>query len=162
MPLDQLTLDANIVHRILKRDRATGVIAQLLEMADRGDVDLRITATIHEDIPHDPLASRLKELEPLGISETGTVARVGNWVLGRDMVGSREFVLFMTVGEKLAAERVPNPPDSRDWDHLHAHMLMQRDAFLTWDQGILCLAPELLEWKIAVMTPEQYFISRSG
>ena len=160
MAAAKLTLDTNLIHEYLKQRRRVDVVRKLLCLANQGIVELAVTAPIHEDVPCDPLASRLNELPDLGITFTGTVARVGEWVLGRDMLGDDGFAAFPPLGNKLAQRRGKNPPDSRDWAHLHAHFLLKRDVFLTWDGGILCLAPELEEqFGVVVMKPEDYIQS---
>ena len=127
----------------------------LLDLATSGKVDLAVTARIHEDVPIEPLASRLNELPLLGISETGSVARVGHWVIGRDMLGDPGFDDYYMTACALAKQRGEEPPDWRDWDHLHSHFLQGRDYFLTWDKGILCLEQELRElFGIVVLLPE--------
>jgi hypothetical protein len=153
----RLTLDTNLVHEFLKQRPKADLVKKLIELAEQGIVELAVTARIREDIPEDPLASRLNELPELGIAETGSVARVGFWVLGRDMLGSQEFEEFSRTACGLALESGRKGPDWRDWDHLHAHMLADRDVSLTWDNGILCLAPELrTQLGVRVMSPEEY------
>jgi hypothetical protein len=59
--------------------------------------------------------------------------------------------------QRLAKQRGKKPPDERDWDHLHAHYLLQRDIFLTWDDGIICLSKELKDnFGINVSKPDEY------
>lgn len=52
----------------------------------------------------------------------------------------------------------PRKPEDWDrWDRLHAHMLLRRDYFLTWDEGIIKVRNALLEeFGIRVSTPEDY------
>jgi hypothetical protein len=147
---DRLTLDTNIVRERWDQRPKRPLVEQILDLADRGIVDLAVTSTIHLDIPHDPLARRISELPEIGIEETGTVARLGSWVLGRDMLASQEFGDWHE-GLELTE------PDTRDFDHLHAHMLLGRDYFLTWDKAILNLTSELAtQWGIRVRRPEDY------
>ena len=48
-------------------------------------------------------------------------------------------------------------PDWRDWDHLQAHYLNERDVFLTWDKGILNAARHFKEkLGIVIMEPKEY------
>jgi len=73
------------------------------------------------------------------------------------MLSSQEFEEFSRTACGLARESGRKGPDWRDWDHLHAHMLADRDVSLTWDKGILCLAPELrTQLGVQVMSPEEY------
>ena len=155
MTPDRLTLDTNLVREWWDQRPKQRVVAQLLDLADRGMVDLAVTATIHLDIPDEPLALRIQELPEIAIGKTETVARLGSWLLGRDMLGSQEFVDWQ---EGLGVTE----PDSRDFDHLHAHMLLRRDYFLTWDGAILSLASELTRrWEIRVLRPEDYLSEKS-
>lgn len=155
----QLTLDTNLIQEYLKSQDRTHLVQCLVDLARDGRVELAVTARIRDDIPRDPLFSRLAELPDLGIAEKGAVFRLGHSPLGRDMIGSEEFTDFYSHACALAQQRKGKKhiPDWRDWDHLHAHLLHGRDVFLTWDSGILCLAPELHKrFGISVMTPEAY------
>lgn len=55
---------------------------------------------------------------------------------GRDLLGDDGFVAW--IGELGRTQ-----PDSRDFDHLHAHMLHDPTHFLTWEKSILNLAGDL-------------------
>ena len=130
---------------------------RLLLLAKEDKVDLAVTARIREDVPLSPLAQKLNELPELGINETGSVTRLGYWVLGRDMRGDEAFNDFWPTAQALAEQRGKKPPDWRDWDHLHAHYLLRRDIFLTWDEGIICLSDDLqTHFGVVVMKPEAY------
>lgn len=146
---DRLTLDTNIIYDWWTKQARHSVVAELLDLADRKEVDLAVTATIHQDIPDDPLARRIADLPEINVEQEGTVARLGSWVLGRDTLGDQAFVDWH---EGLGVKK----PDWRDFDHLHAHMLLGRDYFLTWDGEINNLAPELSRrWGIEVRRPEE-------
>jgi hypothetical protein len=152
-----LTLDANLLHEYWKQRDKYKVVDRLLILAEEGKVDLAITARVHEDIPHSPLAEKLSELQGLNINETGSVTRLGYCVLGRDMLGDEAFEQFWPQACTLAQQYGKKPPDWRDWDHLHAHYLLKRDAFLTWDEGIIRLASTLkAKFGILVTRPEDY------
>jgi len=61
--------------------------------------------------------------------------------------------------EGIFASRGQAPPDWRDWDHLHAHYLQDRDIFITWDGAILAIAADLQrEFGIIVLPPETYLL----
>ena len=153
----QLTLDTNLLMELWKRQSKTRVVEGLIKLAVEKNIDLAVTARIREDVPRPPLSSMLNRLSELGIEETGSGTRLGYWVLGRDQLGSDGFEAFISTASELARERGVRLPDWRDWDHLHAHMLQGREVFLTWDQGILCLAPELQEeFGIRVLAPEEW------
>jgi hypothetical protein len=157
--VDALTLDTNLLLECWKHQNKKHLTERLLELGKEGIVDLAVTARIREDIPSNPLASRIDELPDQGIMETGSVTRVGFWVLGRDMLGDHRFAAYYPVACELATARVGRKrvPTWKDWDHLEAHMHLKRDVFLTWDQGILCLAGELKElFGITVMKPDDY------
>ena len=152
-----LTLDTNLLHEYWKQRDKHEVVDRLLLLARQGKVDLAITARVHEDIPHSSLAEKLNELRELNINETGSVTRLGYWVLGRDMLGDEAFEQSRPNMCALAQEYGKRPPDWRDWDHLHAHYLLKRDVFLTWDEGIVCLSSELkARFGVLVMRPEDY------
>jgi hypothetical protein len=159
---DALTFDASLLLEYWKDQPKKAMVEELLRLAEREEVDLAVTARIREDVPKDPLAERVNQLPELGIKETGSVARLDLWVLGRDHLGSEE---FESLRLQLQSEWKPgNPrlPDWRDWDHLHAHMLQRRDVFLTWDKAILRLGQRLERFGIRVTKPEQYLSRRSG
>ncbi|HET8738879.1 MAG TPA: hypothetical protein VFO17_04000 [Acidimicrobiia bacterium] len=153
---DRLTLDTNLIREWLDEDSRVETVQQLLRLKDAGKVDLAVTARIHEDIWFPPLSDRLAELAEVGIAETGSVARLGFWQLGRDHLGDSEFVDWV---ESLNVKE----PDWRDFDHLHAHMLQNRDFFLTWDSKILHFRVDLSTlWRIEVQRPEEYLEHRFG
>ncbi len=157
MGIPKLTLDTNLLFEYWRQRKKIGVIEKLLELAKQGKVDLAVTARVREDIPLPPLAYRLNELPELQITETGSVTRLGSWVLGRDMLGDETFENFHATASELAKGRGKSPPDRRDWDHLHAHYLLKRDVFLTWDEGIICLSQELKDnFGINVIKPDEY------
>lgn len=153
----KLTLDTNLLLEYWKQQDKREIVKKLLLLAEQGKIDLAVTARVHEDIPQPPLAEKLNELPELNINETGSVTRLGYWVLGRDMLGDEAFESFWVIACDLAKQRGKKPPDWRDWDHLHAHYLLQRNVFLTWDEGIICLSKYLREqFSVVVMRPEEY------
>lgn len=152
-PRPRLTLDTNLLHEFWKQRPKCAVVEELLELARERRVELAVTARVHEDVPNDPLASQVARLAALGIAETGSVTRLDHWVLGRDQLGSDDFVAF----ENELRNAGRKEPDWRDLDHLHAHMLQGRDVFLTWDTSILALAGVLRDrFGIVVDTPEEF------
>jgi hypothetical protein len=157
MGIPTLTLDTNLLHEYWKQRPKSEVIEKLLLLAKQGEIDLAVTARIHEDIPKPPLAERLNELPELGITKAGSVTRVGYGVVGRDMVGDDAFGSFFSSAREIAKQSKKKPPDWRDWDHLHARYLLRREIFLTWDEGITCLAETLnAHFGIVVMKPEEF------
>jgi hypothetical protein len=161
--VERLTLDTNLPRAIWKEDEPERVhVEALLELAGRGLVDLAVTAYIEDDIPVDPLRSRIRELPSLGVDVyAARVAVLGEWVLGRDFLGSEP---FEELRREVQAMRRPGDrklPGPTDWFHLHAHLAHGRDVFLTWDRAILDLAPTLLErLGVRVMKPEDYLSTR--
>ena len=152
-----LTLDTNLLHEYWKQRVKRKAVEKLLLLAKQGKVDLAVTARVYEDIPLPPLADKLGELQELNINEVGSVTRLGYWVLGRDMFGDEAFEQFWPQACALAQQYGEKPPDWRDWDHLHAHYLLKRDVFLTWDKGIICLADDLrARFGVVVGRPEDY------
>ncbi len=157
MSIPSVTLDTNLLHEYWKQRHKSEIVERLLLLAKEAKIDLAVTARVHEDIPRPPLAKRLNELQELNINETGSVTRLGYWVLGRDMLGDPNFENYWLPACELAKQRGKKPPDWRDWDHLHAHYLLKREIFLTWDEGITCLSEELKSsFCIIVMKPERY------
>jgi len=157
MSVPKLTLDTNLLHEHWKERDKADVVEKLLRLAKHGKVELAVTARVREDIPRPPLADELNELPELQITERSSLARLGYWVLGRDMLGNQTFEDFRDTASQLAKTRGKTPPDWRDWDHIHAHYLLKRDAFLTWDEGILCLSEELkAKFGITVVKPDDY------
>lgn len=152
------TLDTNVLVEFWSNQAKVSIVVKLLDLANRGRLDLAITTRIREDIPRKPLADRINELAMLSVEEVGSVSRVGNWVLGMDRLADDRFecVFNSIVGNVRWSSKKP-PPDCRDQDHIHGHYLSKRDAFLTWDKQVLKIAPELhKELEVVVMKPEEY------
>ena len=158
MTVPKLTLDTNLLIEYWKRQKKMDTVENLLELAKFGKVDLAVTRRIRQDIPRPALSEKLNDLPELKIEETGSIARFGYWLLdGREMFGDKTFDDFLSSATELAKQRGKTPPDWRDWDHLHAHYLLQRDVFLTWDDGIVCLSKELKDnFDINVSRPDEY------
>jgi hypothetical protein len=132
-------------------------VERLLALAEAKGIDLAITARVREDIPDEPLASKIRTLSDIGVEESGSVTRLGPWKLGRDQLGLEEFETFRLQLESARKERDPKVPDWRDWDHLHAHMLQGRTVFVTWDRPILRLSQVLQDrFGIRVQAPEDF------
>lgn len=160
MNIPKLTLDTTLLFEYWKQGKNKDVTEELLALAKQGKVDLAVTARVRADIPKPPLADRLNELPELKVEETGSVPALDYWVLGRDMLGDEEFKSYWPTAFELAKTRVEKnqkPPNEKDWDHLHAHYLLKRDAFLTWDNGIICLTQELKDkFGINIIKPDDY------
>ena len=158
--LPTATLDTNIPFELWQEGPRRGVVDRLMDLASALPMSLRVTGRIREDVPRAPLADRIDELPELGIDLMGSVIRYGQWDADADTLGSARFeeVRETMVDRSGATPGGPgNPPDWRDWDHLHAHYLRRRDVFLTWDGGILDRADELKgKLDIVVMRPEEY------
>ncbi|MCK4393763.1 hypothetical protein KAX17_12740 [Candidatus Bipolaricaulota bacterium] len=105
-----LTLDTNLLQEYWKQRDKVQFVEQLLDLAQQGKVDLAVTARVREDIPQLPLASKLNDLAELNIDETGSVARIGHWVLGRDMLGDGAFEDYLSTACELAKQRGKKPP----------------------------------------------------
>ncbi len=160
---DSLTLDTSVLLEYWKQQAKITVVAEILRLAAAGDVSLAVTARVREDVPQPPLADKIDQLPELNITETGSLTRLGYWKLGRDMLGSDEFMAAASAIESEMKLKGTVPPDWRDWDHLHAHYLLRRDVFLTWDKRVLEAGPALNRiFRIVVLTPEAYLQSRQG
>lgn len=160
--IDRLTLDTNVPRAVWDERPGQEAVQQLLDLSAAGDVELWVTAYIQDDIPREPLRSRINDLGLLGVAvEEARVTVLGEWVLGRDFLGSGEFEDFRLA--KIAGHKPGDPglPGHADWMHLHAHFARGRDVFLTWDGDILLLAEELERaLGLRVKTPEAYLLSR--
>jgi len=157
--MPRLTLDTNLLQEYWKKQAKHNTVKKLLLLAEQGKVDLAVTARIHEDIPKPLLMNRIDELPELNVNETASVARLDYLILDRDILGDQAFADFFNDALALANKRVGKKrlPDWRDWDHLHAHYLLKRDVFLTWDEGIICLTQELKDkFGVVVMKPEKF------
>ena len=159
--MDKLTLDTMLLQDYWKQRPRKAAIERLVELAEKDRVDLAVTARIREDIPDEPLAKEIDNLSTLKIRETGSITRVGYWVLGRDRLASDDFADYeQELGER--ARKGEKVPDWRDLDHVHAHFLERRDIFLTWDEAILGLSNELdARFGIVVMRPDEYLSTSS-
>jgi hypothetical protein len=145
----------------LKGEAEKPVVEELLALARTGEVSLMVTARLHEDVPRDPLAAELLRLPELAVAEGASVARVGFWVLGRDVLGSDSFAAAREEIDADLRRRSHTPPDWRDWDHLHAHFLAERDAYLTWDARVLEVGEALRDrFGLRVTAPEDYLARR--
>jgi len=158
MAIPKLTLDTNLIIDYWQQQIRMNYIEKLIELANLGKVDLAVTARIRADIPRPPLSTKINKLPELQITETGSIIRWGYWLLdGRQMFANEAFNDFLTTAIKLAKKRGETPPDWRDWDHLHAHYLLKRDVFVTWDRGIICLSEELKDkFDIYITSPDDY------
>jgi hypothetical protein len=164
------TLDTNVPVEYWRDQERKNVVAELLDLARDGHLDLAICRRVRDDVPDEPLRSRLAELPALRIAQTGKPAVLDEWVLDVDHLGSDEFVGFLDsegfveaeadlLRRGLLAKR--RRPSAIDWDHVHAHFALGRDVFLTWDRGILAWADELRErFGIVVATPDEYIARR--
>lgn len=161
--MPKVTLDTNLLFEYWRDRPKRASVERLVALAARNDIDLAITARVREDIPNEPLASKLNALDEIGVRETGSVTRLDYWVLGRDQLGSGAFEDFRLQLESARKEGDPKLPDWRDWDHLHAHMLQGRTVFLTWDQPILRFRDVLqARFGIRVQAPEGFLAERDA
>lgn len=159
--LPLLTLDTSLLLEYWKEQERKDATQALLDLAQRAEVALAVTARIREDVPDELLASEVRRLNELAITETGSITRADYWVIGRDMVASDEFAAFEEELKRRRATTGEKVPDWRDLDHVHAHFLLKRDVFLTWDGPMLRLAEELRSrFGIVVSSPEDYLESR--
>jgi len=155
--LHKLTLDTNLLQEYWKKRSKYKVIERLISLSKKGRIDLVVTARIREDIPLSPLAEEIDKLSEVNIAETCSITRLGHWVLGRDMLCNGEMNEYWEQIRQKASKQRGELPDWRDEDHIHAHYLLKRDIFLTWDKGILSLADDLKDkFCIIIMTPEEY------
>jgi hypothetical protein len=74
---ERLTLDTMLARDLLEQRPQREATEAILELARRGRCELAVTARIREDVPADPLASRIDELQLLAIEQTGSITRLG-------------------------------------------------------------------------------------
>ena len=156
--IPSVTLDTSVMLEHWKQQPKSEIVENLVELGRIGQIDLGVASRIREDIPAPPLSDEIDiRLKEAGIREIGSIIRIGHWRPGQDMPGSTKF--------QEAVNSLPDDPnlpkrkrpDWRDWDHLQAHYLSERDVFLTWDNGILKAARHFKEkLGIVIMKPEEY------
>ena len=154
-----VTLDTNVVREWWDNRSKVAHVEKLLELGKKFEIDLAVTRRIHDDVPNQPLASKINDLPNLLIHEIGAVMRLNNWEAGTDTVGVTEFVNFIGSIESSDAFNRMNKdkrPDWRDWDHIHTHYRYSRDYFLTWDSKVLHFKKAFEDFGIKVMKPEEY------
>ena len=152
------TLDTNVVRELWDERENASVVESLLKYAEHGQLDLAVTSRIEYDIPDPPLSKRINELPQIRVRIVASVVRVGYSRIGVDRIGSKRFLKVESIlRDQLIAERRKNPPDWRDWDHLHGHYLEKRDVFLTFERAIRSIAYELRsKLDIVVMHPREF------
>ncbi len=157
MTATQLTLDTSLLLEYWKDQNKRAVVERLIDLSRGAHVDLVVTARIREDVPRPPLSERIDQLAELNVQEGPSVTRLDFWGLGRDVLGDDVFVAVSQQLNEELGRMGRNPPDWRDWDHLHAHFLSGRSVFLTWDGRILEIATELHDrLGIDVKAPEAW------
>jgi hypothetical protein len=67
---------------------------EIWRLVDEGEAEWAVTRGVDFDILDGALRARLAELPVLGIQRMGKVARLDQWVLGVDMLGSDAVVEF--------------------------------------------------------------------
>lgn len=155
--MKRLTLDTNLIIEYWKNQKNRNVVEELILLSEKGELDIVVTRRIEDDIPLSPMSDKISELPDLGIEKIGSVTRLGSWVLGQDMLGDDAFANFEIELEKKAKLGGFKVADWRDFDHVHARFLADRDVFLTWDKGILKLAGLFQEsFQVTIMKPEDF------
>ena len=119
MSIPKLTLDTNVLLAHWKQEPNWQVVEKLADLNDKKVLELGVTARIREDIFKPPKSTQLTgRLNHLDIIEMASVARLGKWILGRDMLGDEQFAGSWPGLLQLARKRVKgtpsSPPDDRD------------------------------------------------
>ena len=151
-----VTLDTNVVKTWWENRSKVEHVETLIELGEKFEIDLAVTGRIHDDVPNQPLAAKIKDLPNLLIDEIGAIIRIDNWKPGADTVGITEFVNFIgsiETSDKFNNMNEKKRPDWRDWDHIHTHYRYGRNYFLTWDRRVLHFQKEFEEFGIKVMQP---------
>ncbi len=152
-----ITLDTNLLQEYWKKRPKKEIIEKLISLSMQRKIEIAVTARIREDIPREPLSDKINKLDELNIFETGSVTRLGHWVLGRDYLADDQFVKFFQEIENNSNMKIKNYPDQRDLDHIHSHLVQKRDVFLTWDKGILFFRDILKsKFNLIIQTPEEF------
>jgi hypothetical protein len=132
MPAITVTLDTTVVRPWLSTNETSSGFQKLLELKQQDKIDLIVTRRIYEDIPHEPLKSRINKLTEIGIRIEDDVIRFDISSFDTCMFGDNDFFQFTSGSE-------PSDIRWRDFDHVHAHYLLKRDVFLTHDNDLLDL-----------------------
>jgi hypothetical protein len=164
---ERLTLDTCHVYDYFEHRAGEWAIQRLLELNKEGIVELAVTAHVSDELEgNHKRGSWLAQLSALGVIDVPLAFEVGRGQLDKNPLGSDEFERFYRLAVKLVRQGLHDKkrgrfPDDRDWGHLHAHLLGRRDVFLTSDEALLFLAPELQQrFQIRVMRPEDYLLAR--
>lgn len=161
--IPKVTLDTNLLIEYWKKQSKYNVVKQLLQLVKGNKIDLAVAARVYEDIPESPLADEIYNLQELDVEVTGSVTRLGYWELGRDILGDESLKNYFESAEDQARQLLKRFPDWRGQDNIHAHFILGRDAFLTWDRAILDLATDLKErFNIIIMKPENFISNLVG
>ena len=65
-----LTVDTNFVFEAWEERPRTDAVSCLLDWANKGMIDVVVTARIEQDVPHNPLANRIRDLPNNRITST--------------------------------------------------------------------------------------------
>ena len=124
-------------------------LTELVQLSERGCVDAaRVGLIVERDLASAPnRAGWLEKIATLPMDDVPGVAVLGEWVLGRDVLGSDE------ASAVLDGDGLSTKIDRRDRLHLHAHRAHNRDIFVTNDSAILKAADLLAPAGISVMNP---------
>jgi hypothetical protein len=158
--METVTLDTNSIRDVIEaRDPHVDAVREVIELHANRVIELAVTSTVKWDVPRDPLAAEIDAfLAEHRIEMIGSVAVLGQWKLGRDMLGSSEFTAWT---EEVRGWIRPPKIEDQDFAHLHGHYLQGRDVFLTRDRSVLHISSEIRErWGFSVMTPADYMEQR--
>ncbi|HEX6581618.1 MAG TPA: hypothetical protein VF195_12205 [Actinomycetota bacterium] len=75
----KVTLDTNVLQELWNDRPKRAVVERLLALAEEKGIDLAVTARVREDIPDEPLASKIRTLSDIGVEESGSDTRLGHW-----------------------------------------------------------------------------------
>jgi hypothetical protein len=159
-----VTLDTSLLLEYWNLQDKHAIVQCLLDLARNGVIDIVVTSRVRYDIPKPRLSLEIDRLPELNVTEGPSVTRLGGWLLGRDGLGDEHFAALAEELQQLLRMRGRRNklPEWRDWDHVHAHYLSGRSAFLTWDGGSLEVGPELQSrLGVTVRSPEGW-LSENG
>lgn len=162
MKVLRVTLDTNIPYRWFENHKEQVIFEELLDWQTKGAIEIVVTRTILKDVPREPYRTKVQNLPELDVKIVGTVFRLDESFLdGPDMLGSRKFKAF----EKKLRSEFPDmkEPNQNDLDHIHAHLLNERDVFLTFEKAILNLQERIQsELEVCIQHPEEFLRSIRG
>ena len=159
----KLTVDTNVLIDAVKPDRPGHATAlKLLALHDAGECEIAVTTRLDVDVPRDPWRATIKSLplvqdEPVGALFRLNYSRLDSPdVLASDLRAQEVDDLMDMIFHCADKNHPRHRQRTADIDHLMAHKMSGRDAFVTNENGILHYRAELARrFKITVMSSSE-------